>query len=77
MGGRGPAQAVAPLQAKAICVLLGERRDRVVERRENPFPEWLSEPRSHSAEPERPASRIGQAADRFALKLTRAQALAA
>ena len=32
MGGRGPAQMVAPLQAKPICVEIGEVRDHVVER---------------------------------------------
>ena len=34
MDGRGPAQAVAPLQAKAICVELDERGDRVIERQD-------------------------------------------
>jgi len=34
MGGRGPAKAVAPLQAKAICVELDERCDRVFERQD-------------------------------------------
>ena len=34
MGGRGPAQVVAPLQAKSVRVELDQRRDRVVERQD-------------------------------------------
>src|SRR5271165_5775810 len=33
MGGRGPAQVVAPLQAKPICVEISEARDQIVEGR--------------------------------------------
>ena len=33
MGGRGPAQVVAPLQAKPICVEISEARDQIAEGR--------------------------------------------